>query len=123
MIITTERVGDTERQKFTLEEFTAEGTRLFGPNGLDWAFQCPRCGTVATGRDFPPEARKSVGQECVGRHVENVDCNWVAYGLIRGPWEVVMADGHSAFSFPFAPVKGDPTEETAQEIPGEDTGP
>lgn len=123
MKVTTERVGDVERLELTLAEFIALGTERFGSNGLDWAFQCPKCGHIAAGSDFPPQARKALGQECLGRHVKGVDCNWVSYGLIRGPWEIVMEDGHSAWSFPFAPAKGDPIEETVQEIPDQDTGP
>jgi hypothetical protein len=55
------------------------------------------------------------GQECIGRHLGALSptsdqgrsraergCDWAAYGLICGPWTVVMPDGHEVHSFPLA---------------------
>lgn len=60
------------------------------------------------------------GQHCIGRDVgvlrkdrdkpySGRGCDWAAYGLFRGPWEIVMpADGdkpqRSVWSFPLAEV-------------------
>ncbi|MFB4273068.1 VVA0879 family protein [Nonomuraea sp. GTA35] len=65
-----------------------------------------------------------LGQECIGRTLgalygtANDDqgqgraergCDWAAYGLIRGPWEVVSDVGPVIWSFPLAdaPVPAD----------------
>ena len=57
-------------------------TERFGPNPLDWAFECPSCGDIATGADFraaladhphkrhdgtPVMASDLLGRECIGR--------------------------------------------------------
>ncbi len=106
-------------RKLTQEELAAEAAERFGPNPRDWAFQCPRCGDIAVVGDFPKGEEGRIGQECVGRWrgalhgpanadggraVAERGCDWTAYGLIRGPWEIVMPDGHSAWGFPLAPA-------------------
>ncbi|MYR93061.1 MULTISPECIES: VVA0879 family protein [unclassified Streptomyces] len=114
----------SDYRKITHADFLAEAVEKFGKNPMAWAFQCPTCGDTATGQDFSaaldehPRERKGVpviasdllGQECIGRTLgalgqgSSRGCDWAAYGLFRGPWEVVMPDGHSAWSFPLAPV-------------------
>lgn len=39
------------------------------------------------------EARERFGQD---------PRDWATYGLFRGPWEIVMPDGRSVWSFPLA---------------------
>lgn len=89
----------------------AEAYRRFGTDLLGIAFVCPQCGDVAAVRDFPPHMRVRAGQECLGRVLKEVStdtqwsgrgCDWTAYGLIPGPWEVEMPDGRVTRSFAFA---------------------
>lgn len=103
----------------TQAELVTEMTARFGSDPLDWAFACPHCREVATARDF--RAAKAdpnrVGQECIGRHLGALSgpptkdagrsraqrgCDWVAYGLLQGPWFVVLPDGREVPSFPIA---------------------
>jgi hypothetical protein len=125
----------TAYRKLTQAELGEEAARRFGPNPLDWAFQCPRCGDIATPRDFPEGKREAVGQDCIGRHRgalkgERTDdgrgqadrgCDWCSYGLIRGPWEIVMPDGRSAWGFPLAPAAHAPCEACGK-LPGDREG-
>ena len=106
-------------RKLTQAELLAESEARFGDDPLNWAFQCPNCGDIATARDFPEGSRERIGQECVGRHrgalrgpagrndgrgEADRGCDWCAYGLIGGPWSVVMPDGREVGSFPLAPA-------------------
>jgi hypothetical protein len=108
----------TKHRKLTQAELVAEATERFGNDPMNWAFRCPSCGDEATGADFrdalekhpserkgqPVTASDLLGQECIGRTLgpDGRGCNWAAYGLFRGPWEIVMPDGHSAWGFPLA---------------------
>jgi hypothetical protein len=104
-------------RKLTQAELVAEARRRFGDDVMTWAFQCPNCGDIATAADFPEGQRERLGQECVGRHRGALagpagtrggrgradrGCDWCAYGLIPGPWRIVMPDGHEASSFALA---------------------
>lgn len=115
-------------RKLTQAEMLAELQDRFGDNPMDWAFQCPVCSDVATAADFgealaahPREINGEavmtsdiLGQECIGRSLgalaknggkyKGRGCDWAAYGLFRGPWEVVLPDGRSVWSFPLAPA-------------------
>src|SRR4051812_5710542 len=119
----------SDARKLTQAELVAEARRLFGDEPLDWAFRCPTCGDVANGREFrealaehPRKNRDGsdtiasdiVGQECIGRTLGALSksaeytgrgCNWAAYGLFSGPWEIVLPNGRSAHSFPLAAAK------------------
>ncbi len=97
----------------TQAELLAEAKERFGDDVLNIAFQCPICGDVATIREFTPDNRGRAGQECIGRSLgalsveppakwDGRGCTFVAYGLIPGPWTVVMDDGHEIRSFPLA---------------------
>lgn len=114
-------------RKLTLEEFHAEAKRLYpeGPRAV--AFQCPSCNDIATVGEFVElNAGESAGQQCIGRDFGPMTrprkrnsnkftdrgCDWAAYGLFRGPWEVVFpAEGdqpeHSVWSFPLAQPAGE----------------
>ncbi|MGE7305730.1 VVA0879 family protein [Priestia megaterium] len=72
----------------TLEAWREEGKRLFGKQGRDWKFVCPRCENVQSPQDFvdktdmgKEEALSAAYQMCIGRHFKEHDCNWSAYGL------------------------------------------
>lgn len=108
-------------RKLTQAELVAEATERFGPDIERWAFECPSCGDVASARDFRDASAdpNRLGQECVGRHlgaltelatldhgrsIASRGCDWAAYGLFRGPWEIETADGKTMWSFPLAEV-------------------
>src|SRR5579859_6564022 len=94
--------------KLTQADLIALAKARFGANPMDWAFRCPGCGDIATAADFPDGQRDRIGQECTGRHrgalkgTADRGCDWVAYGLIRGPWIITMPDGREIGSFPLA---------------------
>ncbi|MFD4572063.1 VVA0879 family protein [Streptomyces sp. NPDC058417] len=118
----------TDYRKLTQAELIAEAIARFGDDPLDWTFLCPSCGDRANGRDFStalaehPRTRQSgepviasdvVGQECIGRTLGALEkqrtysgrgCNWVAYGLFSGPWEIALPGGRSMSAFPLAPA-------------------
>ncbi|MGP3917643.1 VVA0879 family protein [Nonomuraea sp. 10N515B] len=134
-------------RKLTHAEFLAEAEKRFGKDPLKWAFACPNCSDTATGLDFTValtshprtdahgrEVRywEILGQECIGRTLGALSgdpttdqgrgraergCDWAAYGLIRGPWEIVLPEGQSIWCFPLADQAGhaDPgTADTAK---------
>jgi hypothetical protein len=119
----------TDHRKLTQAELLAEATDRFGADPIKWAFVCPSCGDIANGEDFRraladrPRKHRSgadviasdvVGQECIGRSLGALEtsdekytgrgCTWVAYGLIRGPWEIALPDDRSMWAFPLAPA-------------------
>lgn len=117
-------------RKLTLEEFHAEAKRLFPEGSRTIAFQCPSCGDVATVGEFRDlNAGESAGQHCIGRDFgpqsrarqpkshkyQDRGCDWAAYGLLSGPWEIVFPaeddqPERSVWSFPFAqPAGGEPS--------------
>lgn len=118
-------------RKLTQNELIAEAVERFGGDPMNWAFKCPFCGDVATGRDFRealeahPRTHASgealtasslLGQECIGRTLGVLrrdakytgrGCNWAAYGLFSGPWFVVLPSGREVASFPLAEVRAE----------------
>jgi hypothetical protein len=105
--------------KLTREEWEAKGRELFGEDQSKWRFVCPACGreaSMASTRDDHVDAlprlrerNYRIEQECIGRHLPGVGCNWAAYGLFRGP---LFVDGLACFDFagkPFTasrPIEG-----------------
>lgn len=94
---------------FTEAQWHARAEELFGPNLRRWVFKCPACANEMSiaraeaefpglrGRGWRPEA------ECIGRYIDTpaalmiLDgkksdrrCDWAAYGLLCGPWTVVI---------------------------------
>lgn len=115
-------------RRLTQEELATEAAQCFGPDPRTWAFQCPRCGDIAVAGDFPVGEEGRLGQECVGRWrgalkgpangnagqgVAERGCDWTAYGLFRGPWEIVLPDGRSIWGFPLATATAATAEDTA----------
>jgi len=119
-------------RKLTQSELITEAVMRFGSDPMAWAFTCPACGDVATGQDIasalqahpradhdgqPLTASDLLGRECIGvllgalegppgatgRGSASRGCDWVAYGLIRGPWEVIIGDDVSVWCFPLGP--------------------
>lgn len=113
-------------RRLTQNELIAEAVERFGGDPMNWAFKCPGCGDVATGRDFrealaahPRQgtsgkaltASSLLGQECVGRTLgalrrdakyDGRGCDWAAYGLVSGPWFVALPNGREIPSFSLA---------------------
>lgn len=107
-------------RKLTQAELLTEAADRFGEDPMGWAFQCPQCADIATGQDFKDAltahprkhsngetvlASDVIGQECIGRtlgkHAPR-GCDWAAYGLFRGPWEIVLPDERTMWCFPLA---------------------
>lgn len=94
----------------TLQEYRAEAARRFGPDILDIAHVCPRCGDVATLREFRDLGSHAHGMDCIGRLLGALEgsrrhdrkgqvhgnaprgCDWTAYGLFPGAWTVIDGD-------------------------------
>ncbi len=93
----------SEHRKLTQDELVAEALARFGSDPRTWKFACPNCGDHAVAGDFP-KGSEQLGQYCVGNFVEGRGCDWKAFGLFRGPWEIVMPDGHSSWGFALAPA-------------------
>lgn len=109
-------------RKLTQAELLSEAMARFGDDPMKFAFQCPSCGDVATIAEFKDAGDADVaGQMCIGRVLGPLDrprnrtrtkfkdrgCDWAAFGLFRGPWEIVVPaeDGRperSVWSFPLA---------------------
>lgn len=110
-------------RKLTQAELLAEAKARFGDDPMTYAFRCPRCGDVATLQDFKDAGADPAraGQDCIGRHLGALTkpkptntrgCDWAAYGLFHGPWEIVVpAEGdqpeRSIWGFPLAEAASD----------------
>jgi hypothetical protein len=107
---------------YTLEEWQAEGRRLFGADHEAWRFTCPLCGYVSSVADFKQYAAAGATQnsatcECIGRYTGAGDskaktggpCNYAGYGLFRlSPIRITgNAPDHPTHCFAFA---GAPTK-------------
>lgn len=110
-----------DRRRWTIEEWRAENSRLFGDgqgNWRKWRFECPICGHVQTPGDFEALGvdMNLAYQECIGRHMKasatefatvpgpngvKSPCNYAAYGLFRFGHVVIAADGAAIPVFPF----------------------
>lgn len=117
------------RRKLTQEELLSEAIERFGKDPMGFKFQCPQCGDIASIAEFQAATGTTglAGQDCIGRHLGALDrakhasveayrkaggrgCDWAAYGLFRGPWEIVIpAEGDrpekSIWGFPLAPAE------------------
>jgi len=95
----------------TMEQWHAEGERLFGPDEMKWRFACPACGHVASVEDWMKSGAKEshVAFSCVGRFTDNPreafakgpgPCNYAGGGLIGlNPVEI---EGRKGRYFAFA---------------------
>lgn len=54
------------QRHLTQTQLAAEAIARFGPDPLDWAFRCPACSHVQTGRDCLPGHRERVCTGCMG---------------------------------------------------------
>lgn len=92
----------------TLEQWTAEGTRLFGKERLDWRFQCPQCKHVQTPREFKDAGLdlNTCFSNCASRYNlgGSSQCKWTTGGLFRtGGKYVITPDFNIHLVFGFAP--------------------
>lgn len=102
-------------------EWLGEGRDRFGPNPLDWKFECILCGHVQCGRDFlalslfPGKGQECLSPEeialnrafmsCIGRWKEGVGCDWTLGGLVQIHTRVVVIGGETIPIFAFAGTK------------------
>lgn len=111
----------------TEEVWNAKGRELFGDDQAKWRFVCPACGNVMSIekareelKDRLPALRAgkyAIEQECVGRHMPGVGCNWAAYGLLHGPLFVKREGGNETpvFDFDGKPFTSEQAERPAAE--------
>ena len=64
---------DTEKTTIypSVEAWQAEAEKRFGKDYMNWKFQCPMCGHIASIADFKAAGAKSPNcayQECIGRY-------------------------------------------------------
>ena len=90
----------------TLEAWQREMKEKFPLGSSTVAFICPACKNVATVADFENAGLTSndAPQQCLFRTTEPSRCDWVAFGLFRGPRIVIAEDGHEIPVFEFAEV-------------------
>lgn len=115
-----------EKHTMTIEEWTARGEALFGPNKMDWRFICPSCGHIADAREYKNAGapNSALAFSCVGRWKggdpkktfkrRGGPCDYAGGGLIGlNPIRVVFPpdpDGtpHFIDVFDFAAPEGNP---------------
>lgn len=87
---------------------------LFGPDPFDWRFVCPVCKRVQSVLECQDAGmpQGAVARSCIGRWLEDVDCDYVGGGLFR--LNPITIKGHELMVFAFAPPAA---EETADEVP------
>lgn len=97
----------------TIEEWLAEGHRLFGDDRMQWKFVCPSCGHIASVQDWKDAGapRECVAFSCIGRFLPNCHeafggpesgpCNYAGGGLFAiNPIHVKTPEGiHQVFAF------------------------
>ena len=110
---------DTEKTTIypSVEAWQAEAEKRFGKDYMNWKFQCPMCGHVASIKDFKDAGADDPNcayQECIGRYQgkgspvkgDSSGCNWAAYGLFGIPngkgITVIADDGIGTECFDFA---------------------
>lgn len=115
---------------YTLDEWRAKATELFGEDFMKWKFVCPVCGHVATVQDWKDAGApvQSAAFACVGRwagaNSANTatakkasvgpdgtrgkgPCNYTGGGLFKlNPVTVVDPDGVELKAFAFADADG-----------------
>ncbi len=103
-----------ELKHVTVEEWQAEGERLFGTDKKKWRFECVNCGHVQTYEDFVKAGiDEPVGKvyfSCIGRWTNGPGtigdgkrpCNYTNGGLFKlGPVAVKTPDGEETWIFDF----------------------
>ena len=100
----------SKSETLTEAQWRNRGMGLFGPNMLEWKFECPSCGRVQTPLDFKEfkdqgATPNDAYQRCRGRFTggrKGPDkCDWAAFGLFLGPNFVIDSKGDKIPVFPF----------------------
>jgi len=93
----------------TVDQWNAEGVRLFGDKARHWKFLCVACGTVHTGQDFLDAGVPSdkvlgyLGFSCIGRFSDKKGCDWTLGGFFQvHELEVIDEQGKAHPRFEFA---------------------
>jgi hypothetical protein len=109
-------------KEYTHQQWLDELKSRFGENIIDWAFKCPACGKVSTGKEFKDAgaAPDDMYQTCIGRfngkgkpYLDGKGpykdgCDWAAYGLFGtlNKGDIVIAkNGNRIEVFPMAEKK------------------
>lgn len=97
----------TRRNVVTLEQWEAEGERLYGKNRLEWRFRCPTCGHIQTPQEFKAAGigPHAAYQSCASRYGlgGKSTCKWTVGGLlITGGRYVIDARYRPRLIFEFA---------------------
>jgi len=92
-----------------LDDYLAEGERLFGKDRKKWKFICPQCKTIQSYSDFieaevsPEDIPKYLGFSCIGRFTEGKKgCDWTLGGLFQIHELEVLHDDKKSPRFEFA---------------------
>lgn len=102
-----------------LKEWKETGKELYGEEPINWKWECPACGHVASAKEFDEfgEDPSRAYQNCIGRvngkgtsngEDNGYGCNWAAYGLfgtLGKGINIVTEDGHEVEVFEFADVE------------------
>lgn len=78
----------TERPIVSLLEYQQRGETA------GFRFRCPKCGHVASSADFSAIGQDPsfAAEQCLGRYVDRLGCDWVAYGLLGTLGEGVLVE-------------------------------
>ena len=109
-------------KEYTHQQWLDEIKSRFGENIMDWAFKCPACGKVSTGKEFKDAgaAPDDMYQTCIGRfngkgrsYLDGKGpykdgCDWAAYGFfgtMNKGCIVIAENGNRIEVFPMAEKK------------------
>lgn len=102
------------KTRVSVKDWLAEGESLFGPDKMQWRWECPSCGNVCSTQDYKDAGASEghVGFSCIGRFKGGHDafrkkdggpCNYAGGGLITiNPVLVFTEDGQEVRYFEFA---------------------
>lgn len=112
--VEVKREFPASQKRLTYEEWRAEAESKFGPDELNWKWECPSCGHVCSTQDYKDAGARSghVGFSCIGRFKGGRDafgkkdggpCNYAGGGLICiNPVTVIDVAGNEHHVFAFA---------------------
>lgn len=92
----------------TLEEWKADGEKLYGADFMNWEFICPTCKTILKPEMYKGHADspETAYTDCIGRFIPDQGCDWAAYGLFGTIKRVIHPEsGNQTCVFDFAREK------------------
>jgi hypothetical protein len=103
------------KTRIALDDWWAEGLRLFGTDTNAWSFVCPACGHIATVADWKAVGapQGAIGFSCVGRWLPRArdafgegpgPCIYAGGGLFLLNPIIIVQGGDETTRFAFAPV-------------------